>query len=77
MPKLIRDRILRQEKNLDNTKNEQSDRIKTARFLEKRTNKKGDELLFNKNDSFRMKNEIKDISDYTSHEVKYNITNNW
>jgi len=34
-------------------------------------------LLFNKNEINRMKNEIKDISEFTSQTLGYNPTNNW
>jgi len=77
MPKILQEKILKQEKNLENIKHESSERVKTAKYLQRITHKNKDELLFNKNEINRMKNEIKDISEFTSQTLGYNPTNNW
>ena len=75
MPKEIQKRIMQQEKNIKSVEKEKGIKTKTANYLGRVTNKNKDDLLMFKNETFRMKNEIKDISDFTQNNIKYNHLN--
>lgn len=77
MPKIIQDKILKQEKNLQNNINESHKNEQTSKFLQKSTKKQKNDLLLFKNSFSRMKKEVNDCIETTRSSLKFNHFNNW
>jgi len=77
MPKVIQDKILKQEKNLQNNINESHKNEQTSKFLQKSTKKQKNDLLLFKNSISRMKNEVNDCIETARSGLKFNHFNNW
>ena len=78
MPKKLQDKIIKQEKNIELRQKEVESNNKIGDWLEKKLkiNKKN-LLIYKSHESNRMKNEVKDLIEYTANDFRSTTINNW